>query len=260
MIWNRFWHGLMMAPEADASGGGSSTSTPPPDAPTGPSKEDYEALKAQLADTTRAAEFWQEKASAKPAKAEPKQEEEQEVDLLELMTTGGPKAFEKYMKARGFVSKSEVDQAVNSKAQQLSKEQELSSKYPDLKNSKSDFFKATALHYGDLIKNGVPETLAMEVAAERAELEGIRSGKVKTPAQRTDEEKAERERARLDRIKAQAGDRGGRQPDNSDDDEDLTPEQKRIAIKMLAGDGVTEEQAIEKYKARAKKGVLMGGR
>ena len=257
-----------MAPEPGAAGGDPPppppAAPPPPAPPAGPTKEEFEALKAQLADTTRAAEFWQEKASAKPAKGEPKPEpkpeEEPEVDMLELITVGGPKAFDKYMKACGYVSRAEVEQAVNSKAAQFSKEQEISARYPDLKDNKSDFFKATAIHYGDLVKQGVPETIAMEVAAEKAELEGIRTGKVKTPAQKTDEEKAEKERVRLERIKAQAGDKPGRQPEAADDDEDLTPEQKRIAIKMLAGEGVTDEQAIEKYRVRAKKGVMMGGR
>ena len=35
--------------------------------------------------------------------------------------------------------------------------------------------------------------------------------------------------------------------------------QKRIAIMMLADGETTAEQAIEKYKARAKKGVAMRG-
>ncbi len=258
MRFNRFWMGLLCAPEGDAAGGGGAAAGE--QAPAGPTREEFEALQAQLADTTRAAEFWQEKAASTKAAPAPKPAEEPEVDMLELLTTRGAKGFDEYMRAKGFVSREEVERTVNNKAAQLSKEQELSQKYPDLKNERSEFFKATAVHYGKLIQQGVPETLAMELAADRAELEGIRTGKVKTPAQKAEEDKQARERERRERIQAQAGDRSGRGAMVNEEDDELSPEQEAIAVKMLAGDGVSREQAIEAYKKRAKAGVMMGGR
>ena len=91
----------------------------------------------------------------------------------------------------------------------------------------------------------------MEMAAERAELSLIRSGKRKTPQQQADDTKAQREQERRARIAAQAGDRGGRTAEGAEEDEELTPEQKHIVASM----GITEEA----YKKRAKEGVKVRG-
>lgn len=226
-----------------------------------------DALTAQVNEQQRVAEFWHGKATerpAAPARDKPAEEEPEE-DVLELATKGG-KAFEKYLtswaKKNGYVKGDVMEQAITAKATQLTREANLMKRYPDLEDKESEIFKATAKHYGNLKNQGVQEGLAMEMAAERAELELLRAGKIKTPA----EEKATREQDRLARIAAQGGDRGNRGTQQDENDDELNAEQKRIAINMLAGepgdDGkpMTPEQAIEKYKARAKKGVQRFGK
>jgi hypothetical protein len=122
-------------------------------------------------------------------------------------------------------------------------------RYPDLKKRNSDFFKATAVQYGELVKSGTPQAIAMELAAERAELNFMRTGKVKPPGDTT---KQDKETERLARIAAQgAGDTSGRPAAGGQEDEDLTAEQKHIADAM----GVSHEA----YAKRAKAGVAMKG-
>jgi hypothetical protein len=216
-----------------------------------------DALKAAAAEHENTLRFWYEKAqkAATPEKvaAAPAVEE---TDLLDLITSKGEKGLKDYLKKQGFVSADEVDSKVNDKAVQITSEAQLLKDYPDLGDSKSEFFRSTAQFYGELKKDGVPERAAMKLAAQQAELAGIRTGKIKTAAQKTEDEKATRAADRAARAAAGAGDHGGRTAAEESDDE-LTPEQRGIAIKMLAGDGVTEDQAIEKYKARAKTGVRM---
>ncbi len=230
--------------------------------PAGPTAAEFAALKAEseankaaAAEHQRTAEFWHGKATAKPAapaKAEPA---EPEVDLLDLITTGGPKALMAHMRKQGLITRDEVDATVNAKVAQVTKETELLSQYPDLGKRDSEFFKATAANYGALKAAGVPEALAMELGAQQAELAGIKSGTVKTAAQKTEEQKATEAADRAARAAAGGGDHGNRNAAGEGADEDLTPEQRTIAIRMLGGNGVTNEQAVEKYKARAKLGT-----
>jgi hypothetical protein len=252
------------------------STTPPPAAPpappaaAGPSAEDLaarqaeiDALKAENTSLRHSSEFWAQRAQATPpapaaAAAPPEPEPEDNTDLLDLLTTGGPKAFDRYMKSKGYVTRTEAEEMAsaiaNSKASQLTTESQLLSKYPDLANKQSEFFRATASHYGELVKEGVPEQLAMKIAAERAELDGFKSGKVKTPAQRTTDQAAEAERKRQARISAQAGDRGNRpaaDAEPEDDDTTLTEAQKAICRGM----DISEEA----YIARLKKGTALGG-
>jgi hypothetical protein len=210
-------------------------------------------LKAANGEKDRAIEFWQGKATAKPEPAAARTEaaEEDTDDILDVITSKGAKGLEQLLEKKGFVRKADVDATVNAKASELVKERELMETYPDLANKSSDFFKSTALHYGNLVKQGVSPAAAMEMAAERTELNFLREGKMKTPQQKQDEDKAEREKERRARAGAQAGDRGVRTPAASEEDEELTAEQKHIARSM----GITEEA----YKERAKKGVSMRG-
>jgi hypothetical protein len=204
-------------------------------------------LKEQVAEGQRTAEFWANKAraAAPPAAATPV--EEDEPDVLEAITTKGAKGFDELASKRGFIRKDEVEALINTHAASLTKEQELLGRYPDLKKKDSEFFKATALHYGDLVKAGTPQAVAMELAAEKAELDFMRTGKLRPAGEQSKEEK---EAARLARIRAQSGGGGGRQPaPDAEEDDELTPEQKRICDQM----GVT----YEAYKKRAKAGVAM---
>lgn len=250
-----------MTPPATVSA--SASSTPAPAAPAAqpnaqPQTQPVDAaalqrqiddLKAENAEVKQTAQYWAEKAKGGGEKPAPKAEEPEE-DILDTIATRGAKGFDELARKRGFIKREEVEELVDSKAAHLTKEQELLSTYPDLKKKDSAFFKATALSYGDLIKNGTPPALAMEIAAQKTELQFIREGKMKIPGSASTKE--EKEAERLARIAAQSGDRGGRANGGGDpEDDELTPEQKHIARSM----GISEEA----YAARAKKGVSVKG-
>ena len=138
------------------------------------------ALKAELAETRKATEFWANKAtqsSTPPPAAEKAEPEAEEIDLLDVLSTQGVKGFQKVLNSLGYAKRSEVIAEVNSKAAQITTEAELIESYPELRKRNSEFFQITAQNYGDLKKQGVPEALAMKLAAQQAELDGFRSGK-----------------------------------------------------------------------------------
>lgn len=213
-------------------------------------------LREQVAESQRTAQFWAERAQtpAAPAQAPAAPEPEEEIDVLEAITTEGATGFDRLAEKRGFIKRTEVEQLIDSRATAIqtahAQEQQLLDQYPELKNRQSDFFKATASHYGALVKSGTPATTAMGIAANMAELEFMRSGKLKTP---DGGGAGSREADRLARIAAQGGSAGPRRPSGAEtDDDSLTAEQKHIAQMM----GITEEA----YLKRAKAGVQMGGR
>ncbi len=211
-------------------------------------------LKEQVAEQTRTAQFWADKAragAAPAAVATPAAEDEP--DVLEAITTGGAKGFDALAEKRGFVRKTDVQSMIDAKANQVTREQQLMTEYPDLKNKNSDFFKGTAVRYGQLVTEGVPQAQAMETAARETELNFLRSGKMKLPG--AEQTKAEKEAERLRRIDAQGGEGGRRRPAAAaEDDEELTAEQKHICDSM----GVS----YENFAKRAKAGVqrIGGGR
>jgi hypothetical protein len=208
-------------------------------------------LKEQVAESNRTAQFWAEKArqpapAAPAAAAEP---EEDDTDVLEAITTGGVKGFDTLAAKRGYVKRDEVENLINQRATVLTREQQLIEEYPDLKKKDSEFFRATAVNYGSLVRSGTPAPIAMELAAKQTELEFLRSGKMKIPAEA---EKERKEADRLARVAAQSGENGrGRPAPGSDDDGELTPQQKHIADAM----GITHEA----YAKRAKAGVAIRG-
>lgn len=205
-------------------------------------------LKEQVAEGQRTAQYWADKAKAgAPAAAAPAEEED---DVLEAITTGGAKGFDALAQKRGFIRKDQVEALIDSKASALTKEQELMAEFPDLKNKKSDFFKDTAVAYGNLVKQGTPPVVAMELAAQQTELAHMRSGKIKAPGAVLTA--AEKEATRLRRVNAQASAGSGARPAAAaEEDEGLTPEQIRVADAM----GVSHEA----YAKRAKAGVKMRG-
>jgi hypothetical protein len=206
-------------------------------------------LKEQVAEGQRTAEFWANKAKANGAPA-PAAATEEEPDVLEAITTGGAKGFDALAKKRGFIQRDEVESLINQRAASLTEEQQLIQEYPDLKKKDSEFFKATAVAYGKLVKDGVPQSVAMGTAARQVELDFIKTGKVKLPG--GEPTAAEKETTRLARIAAQSGDggrRGAAPP--SEEDDTLTPQQKHMIQQM----GISEEAYIK----RAKAGVNMKG-
>jgi hypothetical protein len=208
-------------------------------------------LKEQVAESQRTAQFWAQKAAnGAPAPAAPKTDDGDDDDVLEAITTGGAKGFDALAQKRGFVRRNEVEQLIETRATTLTKEQALLNEYPDLKSKNTEFFKATAINYGNLVKSGTPQPVAMELAAKQTELEFIRAGKIKMNG--SDPSKDEKEAARLKRIAAQASPSGSSRPAPSDEeDEELTPQQKHIADAM----GISHEA----YAKRAKGGVAMRG-
>lgn len=237
-----------MTPEEQAAAAAAAETTADPAAAM---QAQIDELKEQVAEGQRTAQYWQGRASATPAApAAPAAAAEDDTDVLEAITTGGAKGFDALAKKRGFVQRDEVETLINQRATSLTKEQELIGRFPDLKNKASEFFKATAAHYGDLVKAGTPQTVAMELAADKAELDLMRSGKIKPAGAQTKEEK---EADRLARVAAQGGEGGGRRPaPAAEEDTELTPEQKHIADAM----GVSHEA----YAKRAKAGVSIKGR
>jgi hypothetical protein len=218
-------------------------------------------LTTQLSEQTKALQFWYEKAKAQPVGAAPAvaPEPEPEPDVLDVVTTKGAKGLDELLAKRGYVKREELETAIESKVQHVTSATDLVKRYPDLNDEKSEFFQTTAREYGRLKKSGVNDAEAMSMAADRTALALINAGKMKTPAQRDADDKAAREQDRLARIRAQGGEGGGARPSGGGEDDDLTPEQKAIAVKMLADEDTTAEQAIERYKQRAKKGVAIKG-
>ena len=212
-------------------------------------------MKEQVAESNRTSQYWAEKAKGSaPAKAETT---EDEPDVLEAITTGGAKGFDALAKKRGFIQRDEVETLINQRAASLTEEQALIGEYPDLKKKESEFFKATAVTYGNLVKSGVPQSVAMGTAARQTELEFIRSGKIKLPG--AEPTKEEKETARLARIAAQSGDGGGRRPAAASEDDDTVSDDEALAIKRLAEAlEIPLDKAAERYKARARKGVQVG--
>lgn len=238
--------------------------TPPAAAPDPVAlQSQIDELKEQVAESNRTAEFWAGKARA-GAPAAPAAAAEDEPDVLEAITTGGVKGFDALAEKRGFVRKADVQSMIDAKATTLTREQTLMAEYPDLKNKGSEFFKSTAVRYGQLVQDGMNQSQAMETAARETELGFIRSGKIKLPG--AEPTKAEKEAERLQRIAAQGGEGGGRRPSAAtEEDTELDAQQLHIVRSMLVGqpgpDGkpMTEEQAIDKYKTRAKAGVAIKG-
>jgi hypothetical protein len=205
-------------------------------------------LKEQVAEGQRTAQYWADRAKAGTPVAAAAEEEP---DVLEAITTGGAKGFDALAKKRGFIQRDEVENLISQRAASLTQEQQLLQDYPDLKKKDSEFFKATAVAYGDLVKSGVPQAVAMGNAARQTELAFIKGGKIKLPA--GEPSAADKETARLARIAAQSGDGGrrGAAPAGDESDEPLTPQQKH----MIAAMGISEEAYIK----RAKAGVAMKG-
>lgn len=209
-------------------------------------QQQIEQLKAESSEKDTAIRYWHEQAKSATAKPPEKPADTptaDEEDLLDVVAKKGAAGLKEVLKKQGFVDQSEVEQRIEARARVIATENELAARYPELKDQKSEFFKATAGHYGDLIKEGVPHHVAMKQAARMAALDGYESGK-----RMTDAEKEEREA----RARAQAGASSKGTPAPEVENEDLDETQKRICEAL----GVDPE----KYKARAKAGVRVGGR
>lgn len=238
---------------AGAGEGGAGTDTgagaPDPAAELAAIKAENATLKATAAEKEEAARYWHEQAKGKTATAatakETKTDEETDPDLLELITSKGVKGLDEVLAKRGFVRQEDVDGKINAKATIIAAENKLGAEYPDLKDTNSEFFKATAVHYKPLVDAGVPQHIAMQLAAEKAELEGYKTGKRLTPT-----EKAER----AARAAAQNPDKTKKAA--ATEEEEGTGELDDFQLALCEKMEITPEQ----YRARAKTGVNIGGR
>jgi hypothetical protein len=221
-------------------------------------------LKRTLADKDRvigekdqAVQYWhgQAKGAKQPADdKQPPAEAEDTTDLLDLIGTKGAKGLDDYLKAKGFVKGSDVAAAVNTKAQEISREAGVVGRFPELKDQNSEMFKATARHFAELEAEGIKGTRATEVATAMAYAELLEAGKITPRGKKAAEPNAggtdddQRESDRLRRVRAQEGDNGRRTGGGGGGkDDELDPVQKR----MVEAFGITEEA----YKKRAKEGV-----
>jgi len=250
MLFHRFALGVLRDAAGEGEGGGGAAEQQPDpktlQAEIDRLRNEATALKAQTAEQEQAIRYWHE-AATEGGKKEPAPKQDTpadgEEDLLEVVTRSGAKGLKEVLKKHGFVESSEVDQRIESRAQQIATENELAARYPELKDNKSEFFQATAKEYKVLTDSGVPQALAMKLAAERAELQGYQSGKRLTAA-----EKEEREA----RARAQGGGKEKKAAAAPEEDNDeLDAEQKYICEAM----GVDPEA----YKKRAKAGIVYQG-
>jgi hypothetical protein len=233
-----------------------------PAAPAAPSAADLAALNTKIAglqaavtEQQQVAQFWHDKASAAPAAPAKAPVEEPETDMLDLLTTGGEKALTKLLKDRGFLSTDQAEHMIEGRVSQVRSEQQLIQEYPELSDSDSEFFKATAANYGKLTKAGVAPAVASRLAAEQAELQGIRAGKILTPAQKTAAAAAAKAADRAARAAAGAGERGSRFQE-ADPEDDALSENDNAAIRNLAEAlDIPLKDAETRYIARAKAGV-----
>lgn len=209
-------------------------------------QQEIERLKAESSEKDNAIRYWHEQAKGAAKSADKAAESAgDEEDLLDVVAKKGSAGLKEVLKKQGFVEASEVEQRIEQRARIIATENELAAKYPELKDSKSDFFKVTAGHYADLIRDGVPQHAAMKQAAKLAALDGYESGK-RIP----DAEKQEREA----RARAQAGapTRKSGEQQTAEENDDLDDVQKTICERF----GIDPE----KYKARAKAGVVVSGK
>jgi hypothetical protein len=223
--------------------------TPPVVTP--PDQPDYAAQVAKLTkerdeatarakESDDAAKYWHGKVrgSAEEKKSAP--EKEDTTDLLDLVAKG-PKAMNAWLKSQNLMTREEVQAEVNARAHQIVTEQRLADRYPELKDNSSAFHKATIAAAVELKRQGVPDLVALELAAER-----VANASPKPDAKGDD---GDDDVQRKQRAKAQGpeGTKRTRQaPTEASDD------LSQIQLAICDGMGIDPE----KYKARAKAGVM----
>jgi len=173
--------------------------------------------------------------------------------LVDELTASGTKALSK----RGFLKAADVEKLVAKQATEIAEkivgqagkritlDAQLVAEFPELKNEDSALFKATGEEYRAILKldpslKKSPATLFLAAKAAKARVAPVEA---KAAADKREEE-------RLERIRAQAGERGGGGGFDDDDYGDaLSPMQKQIASQL----GVDEKDVLaEKKKMRAR--------
>jgi hypothetical protein len=223
-------------------------------------------LRSRLSETETDARYWREQAKTS-TRQEPEPEEDvldPGEDLLEVFSSGDPKRVATALKKMGFTRQSDVQQAIGTTRQEISAQQALYGKYPDLADTESDLFKATAAVYNDLASDPTykksPKTI--EVAARMAAAElGLGAARPKARRDAEVDDYDERETERVRRVGAQAGERGRpRSRSGRDTGEDSSSElnamQRSLIAKFRAAGSTVSEEG---YRKRAESGVRMSG-
>lgn len=142
-----------------------------------------------------------------------------------------------------------VRQEISSVRKSITRESQLTAKYPDLNNENSELFKEAGAILreranGDPKKAADPDLfeMAIELAAERVK---ARRGPDQPNNNRTQ------------RIAAQQGDQGGRVDYEEAGDDEMTPQQQRMLERFNEVSSV--QISPEKFKKRAKDGVRLSG-
>lgn len=264
---------------------------PPKRAPAKPSKEEraeqkeLERLREENRLLQQSERFWQQRAAGrKDGDEEPPEETpEEDLDISDLVVENedgkepdteqtpdefidelsklGPKALQKVVARMGYVNKEDVaklakdiaQRVVNRERGRMTSDAELISRFPDLRDAKSELYEETSKRFRAAVardpkaKNS-PVTLFL--AAEAAEL-ALGQGRRKPRDEGYDDyrEGREEEYERRRRVEAQQGDRGrgGRSGDYGDDD-DLGPEARQI----VSAFGV-DEKAYRTERAKERK-------
>jgi hypothetical protein len=240
------------------------------------SKAEYERMARERDEARQSEKFWADRARGGKT-PEPEVEEEEESietsDLVPARVSGksdvdeaifsdpdkwldaiskGPKAIEALVKKQGFVSAEEAAviaakvarRTVDVERSKITTDNKLMSAYPELANSKSELFKATAQEYQELIEfdpsaKKSPATLFAAAKAAKAKLAATKPAR----GAEDDEYGSGYDRAESDRrsrVAAQDGSRGGRGSRGEEPDDTLGPQAKAIARMM----GVTDEEFI----------------
>jgi hypothetical protein len=246
----------------------------------GKEKDEAASLREEIARLTKTNQqlteserFWADKAQAKPDPGEPEAkpargkaaDTDEDLDdpaaFVEALSTKGPKAIAQYLKKAGYITRDEAEELATKSSRaavavaraSLTQDAELVGQYPELKDEKSELFKATGEIYRHMVKRDPkmkdsPAALmqAAETAKLRAELKAAKEGKASVKPDGDDAETR-----RQERIDAQSGSRGRRSSaafDGDEDDDTMGPETKTL-LKAFSRYGVTEEN----FKAEKKR-------
>lgn len=148
-----------------------------------------------------------------------------------------------------------AEEVVGVESRKLRTDAELVQKYPELNDSKSELFKRTGAIFREMVADDrdlskSPQALLLAARAAKAELAA------ETSTASRDESEADRRK----RIAAQAGGAGARGAgfNGDEDDEKLSPAQKKLIARFNAEGGVQITE--EAYAKRVKDGVRMSVR
>jgi hypothetical protein len=228
-----------------------------------PEKPDLESriaqLEAKLEATTEKANYWKQAhdearsrqtTSRLPTDSgdEPEEPESDELDLVEVIAGGSKKEIKAALAKLGFVSKDEVEGALNNKWAEVETAASVQARHPEILDQNSEFHQETLRQVEGLRSQGFgknPNLLA--IAADLAYANLARAGKISRPSN------IESDQERFERIGAQMGPSASRRrnPSEGSENEDLSPSQKFVAQKF----GIPEAT----YKKRAQMGVRLAG-